>query len=96
MKRILVVLFAVVLLAGCITIAKENSSIWFDNKSDETITCYVDGKMVSTVDPGKREIYSVAYGEHKWEAKSEKNYWHGTVDLRWGEITNLVIQKPGS
>ena len=95
MKKILVVLVASVLLAGCISIPK-NSSIWFDNKSGETITCSVDGKVVATVEPGKTEIYSLPNGAHTWEARSEKNYWHGTVDLGWGEITSISIEAPGT
>ena len=95
MKKILVVLVGAVLLAGCVSMPK-NCSIWFDNKSSETIACYVDGTMVFTVEPGKTEICSLPYGTHAWEAKSEKNYWHGTVDLAWGEVTDIAIEAPGT
>jgi len=97
MRGIPVVLLAVVLLAGCMTMSRNDSSgIWFDNKSDETITCYVDGETVFTVEPGKRDIRSVPPGQHKWEARSAKYYWHGTVDLHWGQVRDLAIEKPGS
>jgi hypothetical protein len=97
MRKIPVVLLAVVLLAGCMTMTRnDSSSIWFDNKSGETITCYVDGEMVFMVEAGKRDIRSVPPGQHKWEARSATYYWHGTVDLHWGQITGMTIEKPGS
>jgi hypothetical protein len=95
MKKILVVLAASMALAGCISIPK-NCSIWFENKSGETITCSVDGTVVFTVDPGQKQVYSMASGTHAWEAKSEKHYWHGTVDLGWGEVTGVAIETPDS
>jgi len=95
MKKILLGLIFPVFLAGCVT-TPQNSAIWFDNKSGEIITCSVDGQVVLTVQPGKTEIYSLPNGAHTWEAKSEKNYWHGTVNLGWGEITDIAIEAPGN
>ncbi len=91
MTKILAALAASVILAGCMSIPK-NCSVWFDNKASETISCSVDGVVVFTVEPGKTQIYSVAAGKHAWEARSEKHYWHGTVDLAWGEVTDIAIE----
>jgi hypothetical protein len=100
MKKIpvLVVLVAVMFLAGCMTMTRstQNSSIWFDNKSGETVTCYIDDQMVFSVGPGKRQIYSVSQGVHKWEARSGNHFWHGTVELGWGEVRDLALEAPDS
>ena len=91
MKKILLVLLASAFLGGCLTVPK-TGSIWFENKSGETISCFVDGNMVFTVEPGKTEILTVPAGSHAWEAKSDKGYWHGSVDLALGQVTHISIE----
>jgi hypothetical protein len=98
MRKLAYILFVVVLLAGCMTTRKDakGSGIWFTNMSGETITCSVDGEPAFTVEPGKAVIVSVISGKHEWAATTGNDYWHGTVDLRLGEITDLALEKPGA